>query len=151
MYLSDLCTRAVVTCGRQASALELARVMRDRHVGDVVIVEDVEGGVRPVGVVTDRDLAVRVMACGIAPEHAVAEDLMHEDVHTAIGSETAYDAIWHMRSHGIRRLPVVDAHGRLVGIVTADDVADLLAQELSALARIAGRQASREQVREAGD
>jgi signal-transduction protein with cAMP-binding, CBS, and nucleotidyltransferase domain len=149
MGIADFCTREVVTCGRLTTALELARVMRDRHVGDVVIVETVEGGVRPVGVVTDRDLAVHVMARGIAPEQCVAEDLMDVDVHTALGSESTYDAIWHMRSQGIRRLPIVDAHNRLLGIVTADDVTDFIAQELSALARIPVRQAAREQRRDA--
>jgi signal-transduction protein with cAMP-binding, CBS, and nucleotidyltransferase domain len=149
MAISDFCTREVVTCGRRASALELARVMRERHVGDVVIVESVEGGLRPVGVVTDRDLTVQVMARGIDPAQCVAEDLMDEDVHTAIGSESTYDAIWHMRSQGIRRLPIVDAHNRLLGILTADDVTNFLGQELSALARIPLRQASRELRREA--
>jgi signal-transduction protein with cAMP-binding, CBS, and nucleotidyltransferase domain len=149
MGIADFCTREVVTCGRRTSALELARIMRDRHVGDVVIVETVEGGLRPVGVVTDRDLTVQVMARGVSPEECVAEDLMDEDVHTAVGSESTYDAIWHMRSQGIRRLPIVDAHNRLMGILTADDVTEFLAQELSALARIPLRQASREQRREA--
>lgn len=149
MGISDFCTREVVTCGRHTSALELARVMRDRHVGDVVIVEAVEGGLRPVGVVTDRDLTVQVMARGMDPEHCVAEDLMDEDLRTALGSESTFDAIWHMRSQGIRRLPIVDAHGLLLGIVSAADVADFLAQELTALARIPLRQASREQRRDA--
>jgi CBS domain-containing protein len=149
MGIADFCTREVVTGGRQTSALELARIMRDRHVGDVVIVETVEGGVRPVGGVTDRDLAVQVIARGVDPGQCVAEDLMDEDVHTAVGSESTYDAIWHMRSQGIRRLPIVDAHNRLLGILTADDVTEFLAQELSALARIPLRQASREQRREA--
>jgi signal-transduction protein with cAMP-binding, CBS, and nucleotidyltransferase domain len=149
MGIADFCTREVVTCGRHTSALELARVMRERHVGDVVIVETVEGGVRPVGVVTDRDLVVQVLARGVEPAQCMAEDLMDEDVHTAVGSESTYDAIWHMRSQGIRRLPIVDAHNRLLGILTADDVTEFLAQELSALARIPLRQASREQRREA--
>jgi CBS domain-containing protein len=149
MGISDFCTREVVTCGRHTSALELARIMRDRHVGDVVVVEPVEGGLRPVGVVTDRDLTVQVMARGTAPEHCVAEDLMDEEVQTAVGSESTCDAIGHMRSQGIRRLPIVDVHHRLIGILTADDVTDFLAQELSALARIPLRQASREQRREA--
>lgn len=148
MHISDFCTRTVVTCRRDTTALELARTMRDKHVGDIVVVEDHEGGVRPVGIVTDRDLAVRVMANGFDPERFVAEDLTLPELVTAFASETAFDAIWNMRTQGIRRLPVVDAHGHLIGIVTADDVSAFLGQELSALARIPLRQTQREQSRE---
>ena len=148
MQISDICTRSVVTCRGEASAAELARMMREHHVGDIVVVEACEGGVRPIGIVTDRDLVVRVMAPGLAPADYRAADLMNADLVTAIGSETAYDAIWHMRSQGIRRLPVVDAHNRLLGIVTADDIGDFLGQELAALARVAPRQVQREQLRQ---
>jgi CBS-domain-containing membrane protein len=72
---------------------------------------------------------------------------MSDDIVTAVGSETVFDAIWHMRRRGVRRLPVVDSRNRLQGLVTLDDLTDALAQELSALARIAPRQADREQVR----
>lgn len=147
MHVSDFCNRAVVTCHRKTHARELSRIMRDHHVGDVVVIEDCEGGVRPVGLVTDRDLAVQVMAAGTAPEHHAAEDLMAATLHTVTGSDTAYDAIWLMRSQGVRRLPVVDVHMRLIGIVTVDDVVDFLAQELSAIARVPARQVQREQAR----
>ena len=147
MNLMDICTRAVVTCDRKMGAQELARAMRERHVGDVVVVDPCEGGVTPVGVVTDRDLVVQLVACGVDPAACCAEDLMDGDVVTATGSETVFDAIWHMRRRGVRRLPVVDARNRLQGLVTMDDLVDALAQELSALARIAPRQADREQVR----
>lgn len=148
MHVSDICTRSVVTCLGDASAVELARMMRDHHVGDIVVVEACEGGMRPVGIVTDRDLVVRVMAQGLPPADYRAADLMNTELVTAVGSETAYDAIWHMRSQGIRRLPVVDAHNRLIGIVTADDIGDFLGQELAALARVAPRQIQREQIRQ---
>ncbi|WP_140634054.1 CBS domain-containing protein [Methylibium rhizosphaerae] len=148
MHVSDFCTRSVVTCRRSTPAVELARAMRDRHVGDVVVVDDHDGGVRPVGIVTDRDLAVRVMANGFNPERFVAEDMMQPNLVTAFGSETAFDVIWNMRTHGIRRLPVVDVHGLLIGIVTADDVSAFLGQELTALSRVAPRQVEREQARE---
>lgn len=148
MHVSDFCTRSVVTCRRNTPALELARVMRDRHVGDVVVVDDHEDGVRPVGIVTDRDLVVRVMANGINPERFVAEEMLQPDLVTAFSSETAFDVIWNMRTHGIRRLPVVDVHGLLIGIVTADDVSAFLGQELTALSRVAPRQVERAQARE---
>jgi CBS domain-containing protein len=147
MRLLDICTHSVATCDRGMSAPELARLMRERHVGDVVVVDPCEDGFTPVGIVTDRDLVVQLIARGADPERFCAEDLMSADVVTAIGSETVFDAIWHMRRRGVRRLPIVDAHNRLQGIVCLDDLTDALGQELSALARIAPRQADREQVR----
>lgn len=147
MNLMDICTRAVVTCDRKMGAPALARAMREQHVGDVIVVDPCEGGVTPVGIVTDRDLVVQLIARGVDPTDYCAEDLMSGEVVTAVGSETVFDAIWHMRRRGVRRLPVVDARNRLQGLVTLDDLTDALAQELSALARIAPRQADREQVR----
>lgn len=147
MNLMDICTRSVVTCDRGMGAQALARAMRERHVGDVVVVDPCDGGVTPVGIVTDRDLVVQLIACGVDPARYCAEDLMNGDIVTAVGSETVFDAIWHMRRGGVRRLPVVDARNRLQGLVTMDDLTDALAQELSALARIAPRQADREQAR----
>jgi CBS domain-containing protein len=137
MRVGDICTRAAVTCGRDTSARELARLMCERHVGDVVVVDADGSNVVPVGVVTDRDLVVRVLARGGDPETQSAGDLMDERLVTAVQSEHVHDAIWHMRSKGVRCLPIVDAHDRLVGVLTADDVARFLADELSVLARIA--------------
>jgi len=118
--------------------------MRERHVGDVIVVDVDEGSLTPVGVVTDRDLVVKVLAVDIDPAVLRAEDLMAMNVATAFESELVYDAIWHMRGKSIRRLPVVDAHNHLVGILTVDDVTRFLAQELSDMARIAPHQIERE-------
>ncbi|HEY0858758.1 MAG TPA: CBS domain-containing protein [Albitalea sp.] len=144
MQLREICTCPVVTCGRDTSALELAQLMRDRHVGDVVIVEQHEDGATPVGIVTDRDLVIEVMARGVAPELLCAGDLIGDGIVTVLESEAVYDAIWQMRSKGIRRLPVVDAQGLLLGILTADDVTRFIAEELTELARVAPRQIKHE-------
>ena len=150
MQLREICTCPVVTCRRDATAVELAQLMRDRHVGDVIVVDECEGGATPVGIVTDRDLVVQVMAQGVAPESLRADDLIAGEPVTVLESETVYDAIWHMRSRGIRRLPVVDAKSRLLGVLTADDVSRFLAEELTELARVVPHQIKRETaVREA--
>jgi len=146
MRVADICKRRVVTCGRDANAQELAQLMRDRHVGDVIVVDAPEEGcAQPVGIVTDRDLVVQVMAQGVAPELICAGDLMDENLVTVEESELIFDAIWHMRGRGVRRLPVVDAHRRLIGVVTADDVTAFLAAQLTETARIAPQQAKLEQ------
>jgi CBS domain-containing protein len=136
----------VITCPRGVSALELAQLMRDRHVGDVIVVDEVDGTRTPVGIVTDRDLVVQVMASGVAPELLRAGDLITGELVTVLESETVYDAIWHMRRHGIRRLPVVDVQCGLVGVVTADDLSRFLAEELTEIARVVPQQIKREAV-----
>jgi len=140
MHIGEICKRSVVTCGRETSAPELAQLMRDHHVGDVIVVDEYEGRQMPVGIVTDRDLVVQIMAKGVTPELVRAGDMLVGDLVTVVETEGVYDAIWHMRSKGIRRLPVVDIHAHLLGVVTADDVTEFLATELTELARIVPRQ-----------
>jgi signal-transduction protein with cAMP-binding, CBS, and nucleotidyltransferase domain len=147
MRIGEICTRSVVTCARDASALDVALLMRERHVGDVVVTDVEDGKAVPVGIVTDRDLVVEVMARGVAPQTIQAGDLMVGALATASESELAHDAVWHMRGKGIRRLPVVDARGHLIGILTADDLARALAEELVELTRLAAGQPRLEQAR----
>ena len=120
--------------------------MRERTVGDVVVVDEHEGLLTPVGVVTDRDLVVKVLAMDIDPAVLRAEDLMASNVETAFESELVYDAIWHVRGKSIRRLPVVDAHNYLLGMLTANHVTRFLARELGDMARVATHQTEREEI-----
>jgi len=150
MQVRELCTRAVVTCWRDTSALAMACLMRDHHVGDVIVVDEGDGGVTPVGIVTDRDLVIHVMARGVTPELLRASDLMREDeLVTVLESELDYDAIWHMRGKGIRRLPVVDSKNHLVGVLTSDDLTRFLAEELSEVTHVVPRQIKLEETRRA--
>lgn len=144
MVVSEICTRDVVTCSRGTGVRELAQLMREGHVGDVVVVERRNGGAVPLGIVTDRDLVVRVLAKGLDIDAVTAGDLMGEPLTTVFGSEGMDDAIWHMRGHGIRRLPVVDSHGFLLGVVTMDDIAARLATDLADMVRIVPSQDQRE-------
>ncbi len=139
MHIGQICTRSLVTCNRDMSAAELARKMRDQQVADVLVVEERGGRFTPVGLVTDRDLVVEVIARERDPNQVRAAELMCTDLETALDSEFIYDAIWHMRKRQILRLPVVDAHGALVGVLTADDVAEFLASELTEVARLRKR------------
>jgi CBS domain-containing protein len=118
VQLSEIMTAGVVTASPGASALSVARQMRDGRVGSVVVV-DTAGS--PVAMVTDRDIAVRVFAEGADPESAVGEHASRPLVcgEPAMGLDEAAAL---MVQHRVRRLPVVDA-GRLAGIVTLDDIA----------------------------
>jgi signal-transduction protein with cAMP-binding, CBS, and nucleotidyltransferase domain len=135
MRIDEICTREVITCSRRASAADIAQLMREHHVGTLVVTQPREDGQVPVGIITDRDLVVQVLARRVAPETVAAEDMMAEP-RTLTVSDTVYDAIWQMRRHGIRRLPVVDERGTLRGIVTADDLVQYVAEELTQLARV---------------
>ncbi len=147
MRIADLCHRHVATCGREASAAELARLMREQHCGEVVVVDRVGEQPVPVGIVTDRDLVVEVMGAGVDPALVTAGDLVGETLVTVDESEDLRDAIWHMHTKAIRRVPVVDQANRLRGIVALDDVAAFLASSLTDLARIAPRQCAVEKAR----
>ena len=145
MRVGEICTRSVVTCARDTGAAEVSQLMRDRHVGDVIVVDEADGKPVPIGILTDRDLVVQVMAKGVDPQLLCAGDMLAGELVTAGESEGVYDAIWHMRNHCVRRLPVVDAHNRLVGVLTADDVTRFLAEEMAEIARIVPRQIKREE------
>lgn len=144
MRIGEICTREVVHCERSESVALIAQLMRDYHVGDVIVVERKESKRIPVGIVTDRDLVVEVLAQGIDPNGIAAKDLMYSELATAEEGDDVYEAIMRMRTRGIRRLPVVDADGSLVGVLTADDVTEFLAEELTEIARIVPRQRRQE-------
>ena len=136
MHIKDICRRSVVTCHRQLSADRVAQLMRDQFAEDVVVVDDRPGGPVPVGVVTFRDMVVRVVANRAIAEQTSAADIMTSAPETLHESELIYTAIARMQSKKVSRLVVVDAHGSLVGVLTADDVADFLASELTEVVRI---------------
>jgi signal-transduction protein with cAMP-binding, CBS, and nucleotidyltransferase domain len=151
MRIGDICTRKVVYCERDTRVPQVAQLMRNHNAGDVIVVDPArgEGKVRPVGVVTDRDLVLEVLAQGVAPDALTAGELMHEGVSTAGENESVYDAVWQMRSRNVRRLPVVDDEGYLVGLLSFDDVIGFLSQEMAQIARVTTDQIKAERVHRA--
>lgn len=125
MKLSDLFTKNVVTAGSAETLSAVAHQMQEQNVGTVVIVEDG----RPVGIVTERDLALAMGAQGISPQAQVQKVMTHHVV--AIPEDTGiFTATKYMRDCAVRRLPIVDREDRLVGIVTLDDLLRCLGREL---------------------
>jgi CBS domain-containing protein len=121
--------RGAVVAELNETAADVACRMRDFHVGCVVVVREA----RAVGILTDRDLVVRVMAGGRDPARTRVEDIVTYDPTTLDRSDGIETALRRMRERGVRRLPIVDDHGKVTGIVTADDLTVLLAQELADL------------------
>lgn len=144
MAIGRVCTREVVVAYTHEPLREAARLMREHHTGTVVVVE-VAGGMRvPVGIITDRDIAVAVFAIDCDAQKLMVGDVTRGALLTVREDADILDVVSQMRDHGVRRVPVVDAHGALVGIVSSDDLLEVLAEQLSGLARIGVQAASRE-------
>jgi CBS domain-containing protein len=146
MPIGTIRTREVVVAMRSTKASEAARLMRKHHVGDVVVIDESGGRQVPCGIVTDRDIVVSVVAQGVNPESVVLGDMMSTEL--VVGHETdgVADTVHAMRTKGVRRLPIVDALGTLVGIVTADDLLALLTDEMASLTALIAREQRRELV-----
>ena len=136
MRLAEISTRTVVTVERKTSVEQTARLMRLHHVGDVIVVDQTAHGAVPVGIVTDRDIVVQVLAAGLDPARLTAGDLMALDLITAGEDQDAFETVEQMQRHGVRRLPVVDKSGCLAGVITADDLLELFAIQLSSLSKV---------------
>lgn len=145
MSVGKICNRTTVIVRKQDSVVETAKLMRQNHVGTVVVVDDAGGDLTPVGIVTDRDLVLEVLAAEINPETVTIGDLVGYELVTAREDDGLWDTMQRMRSHGVRRMPVVDHHGRLVGIISVDDLLELLSVELNELGRVIAREHAREE------
>lgn len=143
--VGEFCNRRVVTIGKSESVVEAARRMRANYVGSLVVVEQAEGKVTPVGIVTDRDIVVGV----VAPASSYLQtlqvgDIVTEPLVTAREKESLVDALKTMRANGIRRMPVVNDEGGLEGILAFDDLLEFLSEELADLAALVSREQRRE-------
>lgn len=141
--IGEMCTKEVVCCRADTTALEAARLMRSRRVGAVVVVSDGEEPV-PLGLVTDRDLAVEVLGNGREAAIMPLSGLVRAPVVIAADYEDVHAALERMRAHGVRRMPVVDDRGTLVGLVTLDDLLGALLADMRALLETTGRAQRRE-------
>jgi CBS domain-containing protein len=110
--------------------------MRQKKIGCIIITDDH----RPVGIVTDRDLALRVDLANIETGSCEISTIMTPEVSTIRKDTGIFEAIQVMKSSRVRRLPVVDMGGRLVGLITMDDIIRLLARELGEIARVIGNE-----------
>lgn len=143
MSIGEICNREVVIVNGQDSVLEAARLMRELHAGSVVAVETTDAP-RPLGILTDRDLVVEVMAKGRDPTRVTVGEVMSTDLVSAEESEPEWQALARMRMRGVRRLPVVDARGMLVGIMSLDDLLEFVGEEVSDLVKAIKREQHRE-------
>ncbi|MDD5330276.1 MAG: CBS domain-containing protein [Sulfuricella sp.] len=144
MPIDEFCNREVIFATRKMSIQDAARLMRQHHVGDLVVVEEIGGRRVPVGVVTDRDIVIEIVANALKLEDFTVGDIMSPQLVTVQTDDGVLDTIQLMRSKGVRRIPVVGRDGGLEGVVSADDMLGLLAEEMTDLSKVAPRERARE-------
>ena len=144
MAIGEICNREVVYAARDTTVQAAAKLMRHYHVGSLVIVDDLAGKRIPVGIVTDRDIVVEVDATDLDPKVITIGDIMTPELITVPESEGVLETMEVMRFKGVRRMPVVDSDGQLAGIVTIDDLIEVLVEELTDLTRSISKEQTRE-------
>jgi len=149
MKVGEVCSREVMFAHERERVSEAAKLMREHHVGSLVVVtrNDRRGPI-PVGIVTDRDIVVEVLAAGLDYRTMTVGEIMSRNLATVREDEDLIDALKIMRAKGIRRLLVLTPAGALAGIVSADDLLELVAEEIDDLAKaVASGQAREARVR----
>jgi CBS domain-containing protein len=145
MPIGDVCVRDVAIGSKDMTVQDAAQLMRRLHVGNVVVAEDRPGGRKtPVGIVTDRDIVVSVVATALDPAVYTLGDVVTEALVIAREDDGIFESLQRMRVHAVRRMPVVDREGGLVGIISVDDLIQLLSEEMSQLAKLISREQARE-------
>ena len=144
MKLKELCVLDVACCHKDTTIADAARLMRQHHTGDLIVVDESDGVREPVGIVTDRDIVMEVIAKSHDPDRTLVGQVMASPLVLAAGSENVATAIERMRAHGVRRLPIVDDNDAILGFLTLDDLYRALAEHTAALAAIVAKGQTKE-------
>jgi CBS domain-containing protein len=143
MKTGDACKRNAVVVKRHTPIPVAAKLMRHNHVGSLVVVDDLDDRV-PVGIVTDRDIVVEIVAADLDPRTMTVGEIMGDSLVTAADEDDSLDTLRLMRLSGVRRVPVVTDRGLLVGIATLDDLLGALAGEFDSVVGVIENEQSRE-------
>lgn len=142
--IGEICNREVVYVNRDVTVHAACKLMRHYHVGSLVVVDETDGKRMPAGIMTDRDVVVEVDAMDLDAKVITAGDIMSQELVTVTEDQSLLKTIEIMRFKGVRRVPVVDSANRLIGIVTIDDLLEVLAEELTNIAHIVAREQTHE-------
>ncbi len=142
--IGTVCKRNVVSVDWGDSVFDAIRLMRENHVGDVVITKRRNGGVEPVGIITDRDVVMELVAPEVDMDNVTVADVMSYELLTATEDADVTATLIDMRTRGVRRIPVVNCDHMLVGIFTVDDMIELLASQLTNIAFLVERERDQE-------
>ncbi|MGZ3577374.1 MAG: CBS domain-containing protein [Vulcanimicrobiaceae bacterium] len=142
--IGQMCNREVVVTTRDTTIADAARLMRDHHVGSLVVIEPRDGARHPVGIITDRDLVVEIMAMDLDPRDVTVGEVMRQGLVIARENDGIRETLEVMRFKGVRRLPVLSMRGNLLGIIASDDLVKVLAEDIASVATIPTRELARE-------
>lgn len=145
MTAGEYCNREVVITGQDVSVTEAAMLMKQHHVGDLVVVEKQGEKTLPIGIITDRDIVVEVIAQKADPDSLIIKDIMSTDLITVEEKEALLDTLALMQNQGVRRIMVVDAQGSLQGLLSADDAIELIAEAMNILTKLVKREITHEE------
>jgi len=146
MQLSELCNDNVVTVSGDDTVFYACKLLRNEHVGCLIVTDLYEGNSQPIGIITDRDMVVKVIAPNVKINEVLVKDVMTSKFITANINDDIHIALDLMRKHGIRRIPLINDAGHLEGIVTIDDLFTHLSNELNKLTRAIYMEQSREKI-----
>lgn len=138
------CTPIVIVAYRDMRLSEAARLMRRHRVGCLVVVDETDPGRAVIGILTDRDIVTAAISDDLDPRFMAVGDVMTQDPLLVREADPVRDVLEAMRRMGIRRMPVTNLQGMLTGIITLDDVLDVLSEEMEAMARMVGKGRRRE-------
>lgn len=145
MSLGTICNREVVIVEGNASIQEAAGLMREYHVGCLIVTEQRDGRNFPIGILTDRDIVIELIAKEVDLNSVTVKDVMSHELALAQHDDEVLDTLKRMRRKGIRRMPVVDDQAALIGLITVDDLLELLAEQLKDLAGLISQEQQTEQ------
>ena len=147
MSAGEYCNREVIIAEKRQSIRDAAKLMRQQHVGTVVIVENSIAGKIPQGILTDRDIVVELLAQDVDPDAVEIGDVMSTALITVSEETKLLDALRLMRENAVRRLIVVERSGALVGILSVDDVIELMHEQLADVSALISNEVAKERKR----
>lgn len=131
MSVGSICTRRVITVDVGIDVSAAAAVMRENKLGYLIVTDKTKGGRAPVGVLTDRDIVVKVTAKDVDPHSITVGDVMTRDPLIVTDDDGISETLHRMRRLGVRRVPVVGARGEISGVMSIDDAVDHLVSQLA--------------------
>jgi CBS domain-containing protein len=143
MSIKAICECDVVTVDKEASIHDTAKIMKKYNVGNVVVVDSIENNNKPIGIITDRDIVIKIVADEGDAKQICAGDAMSEDLLVLKSYQGIQEALDMMSAKGVRRAPIINDENKLVGIATVDDLFMLIAEEANSLAKLIRKQVAR--------
>lgn len=142
MYVGDICRRDVAIAGKNDSIVRAAQIMRENHVGDVIVVDVAKGLRSPIGILTDRDIVIGAVAKDERLQNLTIGDVMSKELLLASEEDELIFTLKRMRAKGVRRIPVTDSNENLVGILSIDDVLDSITNQLMDIEQLIAKEQS---------